>query len=69
MSKKAIEVLKKEYPTIYNENKMHQKNDYFDTIDLLIRTRPRQHGLTRRILDQKIHIGIFDFNIPLQSLQ
>ena len=21
--------------TIYNENKMHQKNDYFDTIDLI----------------------------------
>jgi hypothetical protein len=55
--------------TVYNEENMHTKNDYFDTISFLIRTRPRQHGLIRRVLDDKIHIGIFDVNAPLQSIQ
>ena len=47
--------------TVYNEENIHAKTDYFDTINFLIRTRPRQHGLIRSVLDGKIHIGIFQF--------
>ena len=49
------------------DSKPHRQDAYFDAVGLLFSTAPRKAGIIRSVLDQKIHVGIFDKNAPDQT--
>ena len=51
------------------DSKPHRKDTYFETVGLLFSTAPRKAGVIRSVLDQKVHVGLFDMNAPDQTSQ